>query len=153
LQSEASRPAREPAVCEVCGAVYRNRRWVRAGKVQELPANQAFEPPLMTVCPACEKRAQQMPCGFVYLRGGYLREHLTEIEKLLRKEADRAADDNPTGRILEWGDEKDGEVVLTTSTEHLAQRLGRSLERAFGGAVRYDFSHENKLARVYWQRD
>ena len=49
-------------------------------------------------------------------------------------------------------DEK-GRLVITTTTEHLAQRLGHALEKAFGGEVRYDFSHENKLARVYWQRD
>jgi hypothetical protein len=31
--------------------------------------------------------------------------------------------------------------------------LGDALEKAFGGDTHYDFSHENKLARVNWQRD
>jgi hypothetical protein len=44
-------------------------------------------------------------------------------------------------------------LTVTTTTEHLAQRLGGMLEKAFGGEVRYDFSHENKLARVSWHRD
>jgi hypothetical protein len=44
-------------------------------------------------------------------------------------------------------------LVISTTTEHLAQRLGHALEKAFDGEVRYHFSHENKLARVYWHRD
>jgi len=44
-------------------------------------------------------------------------------------------------------------LVLSTTTEHLAQRLGPALEKAYDGQLEYDFSHENKLARVTWQRD
>jgi len=45
------------------------------------------------------------------------------------------------------------EMTVRTTTEHLAQRLGHALEKAFHGEVRYDFSHENKLAHVWWRRD
>ena len=44
-------------------------------------------------------------------------------------------------------------LTLATTTELLAQRLGRALEQAFGGSVSYDFSRENKLARVTWHHD
>jgi len=44
-------------------------------------------------------------------------------------------------------------VLLSTTTEHLAIRLGRALEKAFDGRVLYGFSHENKLAHVWWHRD
>jgi hypothetical protein len=44
-------------------------------------------------------------------------------------------------------------LTVTTTTEHLAQRLGHAVEKAFGGNADYDFSHENKLARVSWRRD
>jgi hypothetical protein len=44
-------------------------------------------------------------------------------------------------------------LTVSTTTEHLAQRLGQALEKAFDGSVHYDFSHENKLARVTWRRD
>jgi hypothetical protein len=72
--------------------------------------------------------------------------------RLLKNEADRAAADNPLGKIMscETGDTG---LNVTTTTEHLAERLGQALEKAYGGNVRYDFSHENKLARVYWNRD
>jgi hypothetical protein len=52
-----------------------------------------------------------------------------------------------------WKENKDGKLTLSTTTEHLAQRLGHALEKAFSGKVEYDFSHENKLARVHWQRN
>jgi hypothetical protein len=54
---------------------------------------------------------------------------------------------------LKWGRDEKGRLMLATTTEHLAQRLGRSMHKAFKGEVRYDFSHENKLAHVYWSRN
>ena len=45
------------------------------------------------------------------------------------------------------------ELLVETTTEHMAQRLGHALSRAFAGKVTYDFSHENKVARVNWHRD
>jgi hypothetical protein len=54
---------------------------------------------------------------------------------------------------MQYDEGQSGRITITTTTEHLAERLGQALEKAFGGKVRYDFSHENKLARVYWRRD
>ena len=60
---------------------------------------------------------------------------------------------NPLARILEWKRGDGHKLTVTTTTEHPAQRLGGALEKAFGGNTYYDFSHENKLARVNWQRE
>jgi hypothetical protein len=78
--------------------------------------------------------------------------HRDEIRQLLSNEAERAAIDNPLGRIMRWEKKRDA-LQLTTTTEHLAQRLGHALEKAYGGQVIYDFSHENKIARVTWRRE
>jgi hypothetical protein len=73
---------------------------------------------------------------------------------LLKNEAARAAEDNPLGRIMKWEKQEKGlGLLVSTTTERLAQRLGHALEKAYGGDVKYDFSHENKLARVYWRRE
>ena len=87
----------------------------------------------------------------IYLKGEFLGKHRDEIERLLSNEAERDGEDNPLARIMGWED-TDDQLVVKTTTEHLAQRLGHALEKAFHGEVRYDFSHENKLARVYWER-
>ena len=73
--------------------------------------------------------------------------------KLLQNEAERTAEDNPLAHIMLWKEDGDGKLTLATTTEHLAQRLGHALEKAFDGEVAYDFSHENKLARVTWRRN
>lgn len=106
-----------------------------------------------TTCPACVQAEGGIPCGFVHLGGAFFAAHRQEIERLLRKEADRAAEDNPLARVMDWESGGDSKLTVTTTTEHLAQRLGHALEKAFGGEVHYDFSHENKLARVSWHRD
>jgi hypothetical protein len=46
-----------------------------------------------------------------------------------------------------------GNMVITTTNEKMAQRIGRAIKKAFHGDVSYDFSHDNKLARVEWVRE
>ena len=138
----------EPAVCLGCGAVYTKRRWVLGDGL----SSEHFIMPRLTVCPACKRQQDGAPSGYLHASGFFLALHHDEIEHLLRNEAARAAEDNPLGRIIDWQD-KTNSLTLTTTTEHLAQRLGHALEKAFHGEVNYDFSHENKLARVSWHRD
>jgi hypothetical protein len=150
------RPARaqsEPAVCEECRAVYANRRWTAPGTAPEDKKHEHWRPAKMTVCPACQQKRTGEPRGFVYLDGAFFDAHAEEVEQLVHNESERAAEDNPLARILEWKRGEDHKLTVTTTTEHLAQRLGHALEKAFSGSAKYDFSHENKLARVTWQRD
>ncbi|HEX4945216.1 MAG TPA: BCAM0308 family protein [Blastocatellia bacterium] len=139
----------EPAVCKICGDVYADRRWT----LPEAQRAQQTRPTREVVCPACKRQADNLPSGYVYLVGAFLRQHFTEITQLLQNEAARAASDNPLARIMELTQEGAEQLTITTTTEHLAQRLGHAVNKAYDGAVRYDFSHENKLARVYWRRD
>lgn len=150
------RPARamsEPAVCEHCGAVYADRRWVAANSASGNEPHKHWRPADLTVCPACKQERTGEPRGFVYLDGAFFVTHRQEIEQLLRNEAGRAAEDNPLARIMDFKPGDGHKLTVTTTTEHLAQRLGHALEKAFGGSADYDFSHENKLARVSWQRE
>jgi hypothetical protein len=138
----------------VCGAVYSERRWKSAGAPKtEDGKHKHWHPAAIVVCPACKKTQEGSPAGFVYVSGDFLTSHPEEIKRLLYNEADRAAVDNPLARIMGGETDEHGRLVITTTTEHLAKRLGQALEKAYGGDVRYDFSHENKLARVYWHRD
>ena len=146
-----SRALSEPAVCEACGAVYANRRWTAADTGSD-DERKHWRPAQMTVCPACTQQRTGEPRGFVFLDGAFFVAHHEEIEQLLRNEAERAAEDNPLARIMEWKRDDSHNLTVTTTTEHLAQRLGNALEKAYGGNTHYDFSHENKLARVNWQR-
>jgi len=148
-----SRAISEPAICEVCGSTYANRRWTAPASGPRELRHQHWRPARSTVCPACKQKRTGEPRGFVFLDGAFFVTHRSEIEQLLRNEAERAAEDNPLARILEWKRGEGHQLTVSTTTEHLAQRLGRALEKAFHGSVQYDFSHDNKLARVSWHRD
>lgn len=148
------RPARSPAeplVCMGCGAEYRRRRWVQAGTPQSVRDRRVAPTP--TMCPACHQSRHGVPSGYLHLRGGFFAAHRAEIEQLLLNECRRTAEDNPLARVISWERPRRAELALTTTTEHLAQRLGHAVEKAYGGQVTYDFSHENKVARVDWRRD
>jgi len=60
---------------------------------------------------------------------------------------------SPRGRkirlelIMRW-QATDGDCRVETTTEKLAQRLGRSIRKARGGKLQYKWGHNNKFARV-----
>jgi len=48
--------------------------------------------------------------------------------------------------------QQNGEWKVQTTTEKLAQRLGRSVRKARGGTLAYKWSHNNKFLRVVWEQ-
>lgn len=142
----------EPTSCQKCGAVYSDGRWVLRAMAHEDPKHKHWRPAEATICPACKQIESGAVGGFVTISGKFLKEHRDEIHSLINNEVGRTLEDNPLSRIMSLS-EKSGRLIIETTTEHLAQRLGRALEKAYSGEVTYDFSHENKVARVNWHRD
>jgi hypothetical protein len=141
----------EPAICQECEAIYTKGHWTFDKNVLKTNDFKKVEPQ-KTICPACHQIKTGEPAGFVFLEGDFFAQHKEEIENLLRNEAKHALEINPLARIMNWKEAKK-RLTVETTTEHLAKHLGESLKHAYHGEVRYDFSHENKLARVYWKRD
>jgi NMD protein affecting ribosome stability and mRNA decay len=142
----------EPAICRKCGAIYTGRRW-KAWKPQNaLDRHDLLKPETQTICPACKQIGEGVVGGYLSIDGTFLGSHRTEITSLISNEVRRAAEDNPLSKIMNWSDEPES-VKIETTTEHLAQRLGHALEKAFDGKATYKFSHENKVTRVNWHRD
>jgi hypothetical protein len=90
--------------------------------------------------------------GEVRVSGAFATGHRGDVERLIRNEARRAAEDNPLGRIVSL-DRSPAGLTVKTTTEHLAKRIGQALHKALHGSVRYRFSHENKFAHVTWSRE
>lgn len=151
LHRTAHNPA-EPAVCKGCSAVFSDGRWASAGVAKESSKHEHWRPAVMVTCPACKQIESGVVGGYVSVSGIFLTKHRSEILNLVENEAERALEDNPLSRIMNRRD-SEGQMLIETTTEHLAQRLGRSIKKAFSGDVSYDFSHENKVARVSWHRD
>lgn len=141
----------EPALCPGCGAIYVKRRWTRTPGARSL-ASRAGAAWIVRVCAACRRRRTGVPHGYVHIDGEFFPSHRTDMEALLHNEVERAREDNPLHQVLGWEELDGGGFLITTSTEKLAQRLGHALEKAYQGEVHYGFSHENKLAHVWWHR-
>jgi hypothetical protein len=71
---------------------------------------------------------------------------------MLRNEEAKGVTHNPLDRISNIIEEDDG-IRVETTAESLAVHLGRMLYHSYGGSVEYKFSDEQKLARVYWNRE
>jgi len=139
----------EPIVCRGCHAVCTRKRW-RIDEVayaKLLRARTARQ----VLCPACQKIRDGYPSGQVTLTGQFLAEHRDEILRLIANEEKRAREKNSLERIMSLSEEN-GQLVLTTTDEKLAQRIGRELRKACGGIVTYGWSHNNKFVRVRWER-
>lgn len=74
-----------------------------------------------------------------------------EIARILRNEESRAREKNPLERIMRMVAANGGWRIETT-TEKLAQRLGRAIKKARGGKVAYKWGHNGKFARVVWAK-
>jgi len=136
-------------VCSQCGAVYHNQHWnwddrrrdtlVAAGTTNTI------------VCPACRKIQGQDPHGIVTLSGDYWPQHREEILNLIRNEEARGTSTNPLERIMDIREE-DGSLIIETTNEKLAQKIGRAVHGAHNGDLEYQWPENNRLARVNWQR-
>lgn len=142
--------SRRIAVCEGCRAVYQNKRWY-AGADRYENAVRAVGTATM-VCPACLKIRDNFPGGIVTLKGDYVLPHKEGLLNLVRNEEERARGFNPLERVMSIKENGHGSIIISTTNEKLAQRLGRAIKKAFHGVVAYHWSHDNKLARVDWER-
>jgi len=136
--------------CDSCHSVYRNKRWYAD---EDLYESARKDPAAKSVsCPACLKIRDNFPGGIVTLKGDYVITHRQGLLNLIRNEEERARVVNPLERIMSLRDDGFGKLIIATTNEKLAQRLGRAVRKAFRGDVSYTWSHENKLVRVDWER-
>lgn len=132
--------------CSGCGAFHHRRHWTLtppAGFISPIPSRLVF-------CPACRKIQDKFPGGELTLRGVEAADR-GEIARILRNEESRAREKNPLERIMRM-DAANGGWRVETTTEKLAQRLGRSVKKARGGKIAYKWGHDRKFVRVVWEK-
>lgn len=133
--------------CTGCGAFYARRHWTLnppAGFSSPVHAHPVY-------CPACMKIRESYPGGELRLIGVEQVEDRGEIARILRNEEARAREKNPLERIMGLS-AADGDWRVETTTEKLAQRLGRAVRKARGGDLQYKWRYQNKFARVVWEK-
>jgi len=140
----------EVSFCKKCGLVYRQKRWIM--DPEELERVKADPAAGKTLCPACQRMRDQVPGGYLTLRGEYLRKHEEEILELIKNTEAKSRKKNPLGRIMEIRQEGDVLTILTTE-DKLAQKLGRDVYKSHSGNLNYQWSHAENFVRVDWGRD
>ena len=150
-QEDPYQPAegQEAAVCTQCHALYRNKRWsfdaplferlAGTGKVREV------------VCPTCRKIKDHFPEGILTLSGEFFVQHREEIVRLLEKEAGRVARRSVADRIMQMIPEG-GKLVVETTSEKMAQHLGRTVYKACKGDLNFRWGEVERFVRVFWNR-
>jgi NMD protein affecting ribosome stability and mRNA decay len=140
----------EAAVCHQCHALYQNKRWFFDEKLHRKLAG--TDKVREVLCPTCRKIRDRYPEGILTLSGEFFKQHKDEIITLLEKEASRVAGRNVQDRIIRMAPEGKDRLVVETTTEKLAQHLGRAVYRAYKGELDFRWSEMNKFVRVYWKR-
>ena len=145
LAPDAYRPrgkAHGPVFCPDCGALYRKGRWVWASA----PAGATKHR-----CPACVRAAEDAPAGYVSLQGEYFAAHRDEVLGRVRNCEAQERSRHPLERVIGITRAPGGAVVTTTSV-HLARRVGHALEHAFKGTLSQSYNRGDNLLRVRWSR-
>ena len=139
----------EMAVCTTCKAIYQKKRWFFDAALYQNIAN--LPTTNLVTCPGCQKVQDRYYEGVITLSGDFLAAHREEVLTRINTEAETVARKNPLDRIIDIRDEP-GKVVVETTTDKLAQRLGKAVYRAYKGDLDIRWSHLDKFVRVYWKR-
>jgi len=141
-----ARKLKDPSICDRCGAVYTAKSWRTAHRLApKLMAKAAY-----IHCPACEQVAKREYFGRVLVRGPLSAQMLERIRARIDNVGRRAEFNQPERRIVsaDW----DGSTleVLTTS-QKLAHRIARELEKEFGGRATYQWKDEDGMLLTIWK--
>ena len=134
----------DPSVCTKCGVVFHNGifEWI------EPPPKNAAK----IICPACRRIADKYEGGIVHLEGEFLEKHKDEILNLIKNVEEEEIKYRPLERIISIED-KGNEIIIKTTYEHLARRIGEAVHRAYKGDMKLQYPEGMKYVRVWWKRD
>lgn len=132
----------EPTVCPVCSAVYHQGRWQWMSAPQGAHEHK---------CPACLRIEDKVPAGYVNIGGDFFMKHKDEIMGLIHNQEDREKTGHPLNRIMAIEETDDG-IEITTTDMHLPRDIGVALERAYEGALDFQYTDESNILRVSWSR-
>jgi hypothetical protein len=133
----------ELTVCTQCRALLHGGRWTW----DEAPAG-AY----LTICPACQRIADDFPAGHIEIQGNFIKEHREEMDNLIRNTEKQEKVEHPLERIMTIAVEEDLTLVTTTGI-HLARRIGEALKHAYQGDLDLTYGAGEQSIRLTWRRD
>ena len=140
-----TRALAESTMCERCGAVYLRKTWRAGERTRRTPlAGVAW-----TVCPACAQVADGEYFGRVRTTRPIDPAQEDAIRRRVRNVERRAAHTQPERRTVRMESTPSGFEILTTS-QKLAHRIARELEKAFGGRAHFTWTRPEGSLEAVW---
>jgi len=144
--AQKQRPPKDPSVCDVCGSIYTAKTWRRN---RTLPAK-LINAAAWTICPACKQAKSGKYFGRVLVRGSNAISNLDAIRSRIANVERRAEFTQPERRIVssKWNG---ATLEVLTTSQKLAHRIARELQKAFGGRARYNWSDQDGALTAVWE--
>ena len=104
------------------------------------------------LCPACMQIRDGQIGGIVQFSGAFAGSHRQELLNRIRNVERQTKEERPLERIIKMKEDKEG-ITVSATTEHLVARIGKSIQRDFGGNLDLRYAPDDKFAYVHWHRD
>ena len=138
-------PSGGPLRCERCDAVYENKTWRARGRsATDDPAAVTW-----TLCPACTQRADGEYFGRVSIPARLPEDLELAVRRRVWNVERRARRTQPERRLVGMERTRQGLEILTTS-QKLAHRIAKELEKAFGGRAQYSWADRERELDATW---
>ena len=131
--------------CAKCDLVCQDGVWKRAS-----PGNGTQVQ--WKLCPACMQIRDGQAGGVVQFSGAFTGSHRQELLNRIRNVEKQTKEARPLERIIRMKEDKEG-IMISATTEHLVARIGKSIQRDFGGELEIRYAPDDKFAYVHWHRD
>jgi hypothetical protein len=131
--------------CPKCELVFQDGVWKRgvtAGR-RELH---------WQLCPACLQVRDGQVGGIIRFGGSFISDHKRDLLNRIRNLERQTGEERPLERIINIREGKEG-IFVSATTEHLIARIGKAVQRDFGGTLDLRYAPEDKFASASWHRD
>ncbi len=142
----ANRRSPITTACHGCGALFARKTWRRDHKV----TTGLYDRVQWRRCPACRQCARGDAQGKLVVQGAWAARNEDLIRRRVQNVADRAVFTQPERRVVSIDRIGSALEILTTS-QKLAHRMARELEKAFGGRATYKWSSSDGSLRTVWR--
>ena len=136
--------------CPKCGLLYVDGLWKNGPSDERRVAGE--KEIQFRLCPACTQIRDGQIGGIVQFSGTFTESHRQELLNRIRNVEKHAREERPLERIIQIR-EATNRIEISATTEHLVARLGKSIQRDFGGELDLRYAPEDKFAFVHWHRD
>lgn len=138
------------AVCTGCHAIWEHKHWTLDEERYRRLVDQADMTHVQ--CPGCMRVERQEYDGEVTLKSPLIPKNEEAVLGLIYNTERHIRAHNPIARIAQLTIEGDTIHVLTI-TPFLAERIGKELNKAYGGEVNFSHPERQEFIRVTWYRE